>query len=73
MVIQSSLIKFNLENERSPLQLVIIIDKKIRKEIIMFGNVSSGLFDFKHLYVVEILNSEISSSDRYAFKCIHSF
>jgi hypothetical protein len=38
----------------------------------MFGNVSSSLFDFKHLYVVEILNSEILSSDRYAFKCIHS-
>jgi len=55
VLLSSSFIKFNLENERSPLQLVIIIDKKIGKYIIMFGNVSSSPFDFKHLYVLEIL------------------
>jgi len=48
VLLSSSLIKFNLENERSPLQLVIIIDKKNRKDIIMFGNVSTSPFDFKH-------------------------
>jgi hypothetical protein len=55
VLLSSSLIKFNFENERSTLQLVIIIDKKIQKDIIMFGNVSSSLFDFKNLYVLEIL------------------
>lgn len=54
------------------LLLVIIVDKQILNGIIMFGNVSSGLFDLKHLYILEIQNSEISSYDRYAFKRVHS-
>lgn len=41
----------------------------------MLGNVSYNPSDLKkngYTYLLEILNSEISSSDRYAFKCIHS-
>lgn len=33
VLLNSSLIKFNLEKERSPLQLVITTDKKILKDI----------------------------------------
>jgi len=69
------LIRFNLEKERSPLQLVTIMLKNILNAISTFGNVSSILFYFKKWYIPNILSVSLfslSTCSKYSFKCRHS-
>lgn len=57
VVRNSFFILFSCENERSPLQLVIIKQRNILVATSTFGKVASNLWDFIRLCNVDILKS----------------